>query len=91
MLKIARGAPDEGTEILRLEGKVVGLWVAELRRSCESALHQGCARLVLDLADVTFIDPDGVALLHELSARGITLTNCSLFSAEQLRIDDVQL
>jgi len=41
--------------------------------------------LVLDLADVFFIDVDGVALFRELAARRVTLTNGSLFVTEQLK------
>ena len=69
---------------LRLEGRVIGPWVGELRQSCERALAQG-ARLTLDLADVSFIDGDGIALFRSLKDRRVALRSCAPFVAEQLR------
>ena len=85
MLRIAHNETGQtGVEVLRLEGKVVGCWVEELRRSCDDMLRAG-QRLVLDLADVSFIDIAGLALFEELAARQVTLRNCSPFAAEQLK------
>jgi anti-anti-sigma regulatory factor len=40
---------------------------------------------VLDLAEVSFIDADGLALFRDLSTRHVALSNCSLFAAELLK------
>jgi anti-anti-sigma regulatory factor len=76
------------TTSLRLEGQVTGPWVEELRRACDQMLgkngHRG-SRLVLDLAEVSFIDADGVTLFRELTARRVVVTHCSPFVAEQLK------
>jgi anti-anti-sigma regulatory factor len=86
MLKISRDETSNGrTEIWRVQGHVVGNWVGELRRTCDRVLGESGRKLVLDLRDVTFIDPDGIALFRELSSRHVELTNCSLFAAEQLK------
>jgi len=86
MLRIARNeAGRRGVEELRLEGKVVGRWVEELRRSCDDILHSPEQRLILDLRDVSFIDLAGLALFEELASRHVTLRNCSPFAAEQLK------
>jgi anti-anti-sigma factor len=90
MLRITRGttADDKENVLLRLEGQVTAQWVAELRRACNEAIGDnghGVHPLVLDLADVFFIDVDGVALFRELAARRVTLTNGSLFVTEQLK------
>jgi anti-anti-sigma regulatory factor len=70
---------------LRVEGRVASGWVEELRRSCEvQALSDGI-RLILDLADVSFVDADGVELLKELRVRCVTLLNPSPFVAERLK------
>ena len=69
---------------LKLEGRVVGPWVAELRQVCEKLLTEGRA-LKLDLADVTFADASGVAALSSFKSRGVTFTNCSPFVEEQLK------
>ena len=76
-------APDE-TVTLRLAGRVSGPWVEELRRWCEQVLAAGSG-LSLDLADVSFVDLDGVALCRSLSDRKVTFLHCSPFVAEQLK------
>ena len=84
MLKISfQPRPSAGDAVLTLEGQVAGQWVAELRRSCDEYL--GIARpLTIDLRDVTFIDRSGVAFFDEVYCH-VTLVNCSLFAAEQLK------
>ena len=69
--------------MLRLEGRLAGPWVDEVRAASVAA-PAGDGRLVLDLTDVSFVDRDGVALLRELAAAGSTLTNCSPFVLDQL-------
>ena len=69
---------------LRIEGEVIGPWVDEVRRSCESALARGAA-LTLDLTDVSFVDRDGAGLLRSLVRRGAVLLNGSVFVDEQLK------
>ena len=90
MLKISRAAVADETQprLLRLEGRVAGPWVDELRRVCaETAANggQGQQALVLDLAGVSFLDAGGIALFRELASRRVLFTNCSAFIAEQLR------
>jgi hypothetical protein len=88
MLRIFAGIPEGGSVILRLEGQVRGRWVEELRHSCNDVLQPNGGqptRLVLDLAEVSFIDADGVSLFRDLSSRHVTLSNCSLFATELLR------
>ena len=90
MLRISREttADNENEVLLRIEGQVTGLWVEEVRRTCYEAIGVNGRRgnpLMLDLADVSFIDADGVALLRELAARGAGLVNGSLFVMEQLK------
>jgi len=70
--------------ILRLEGRVAGAWVTELWKACEKSLGEG-QPLELDLAEVSFLDPAGVTLLKEVRARGVELSDCSPFVAEQLK------
>ena len=84
MLKISPIKPVNHAVILRLEGRVVGPWVTELQKSCEEVLIEG-RTLTLDLADVEFMDTQGVALLSNLCSRGVTLLECSPFAAEQLK------
>ena len=80
-----RKAEADGFVVLRLEGNLSGQWVDELRRVTSEPLREPAARLVLDLAEVTFIDADGLALLRELSLRHVILRNGSLFVTQQLK------
>ena len=84
MLKISQAGKANQSVTLKLEGRVVGPWVGELRQVCETHLSEGRA-LKLDLTDVTFADADGVAVLTDFKTRGVTLKNCSPFLDEQLR------
>ena len=84
MLKISELKTAAGAVTLRLEGRVVGLWVAELQRSCRCALAQG-RRLTLDLGEVSFIERAALAFFRELRRQQVTMINCSAFLNEQLR------
>jgi len=84
MLKISKVEQADRTLTLQLEGRVVGPWVAELRRVCEAILAGG-RRLRLDLAEVSFVDKDGVMLFLNLRARGAALQECSAFIEEELK------
>ena len=84
MLRImALEAPADGAT-LRLEGRVIGPWVSELRQSCERILTTG-ATLTLDLAEVAFVERDGVRLLKHLVDGGVVIVNCPAFVSEQLK------
>lgn len=51
----------------KLEGQLAGAWVAELRQCWKRALaDRGHRRLVIDLTNVTFVDPEGVRLLESI-------------------------
>lgn len=75
---------NSGSTTLRLEGRVIGPWVEEVRQSCESVCSRG-ARLILDLSDVSFVDRQGIELFRSLQHRQVELRNCSPFVAEQLK------
>ena len=83
MLKIVAVESSREAVTLRLEGRVIGPWVGELRRSCDRVLAQG-RRLTLDLGGVSFIDRDGTSLFRALTAPHVDFVTCSPFVAEQL-------
>lgn len=57
-----------------LEGKLVGPWVEELEKCWESASAAYPAMTMLvDLADVSFMDVDGRALLARMRQKGVRL------------------
>lgn len=84
MLRITHDIDATGA-ILRLEGRVSGPWVDELRRACLEQAATPRRPLTIDLRDVTFIDTAGLALFDEIFPT-VTLVNCSLFAVEQLKV-----
>jgi ABC-type transporter Mla MlaB component len=83
MLKISEPTANHATT-LKLEGRLVGPWVIQLREICEAQLAQA-RRVKLDFTDVTYADRSGVLLLLNLRASGVELVNCSPFLAEELK------
>jgi anti-anti-sigma regulatory factor len=75
-----------------LEGKLVGPWVEELKKGWESALAANPSRMMLvDLADVSFIDSEGRALLARMRQKGVRLLSAGvLIDAIVVEIDAEQ-
>ena len=84
MLKISLVESGNHLVTLRLEGRVAGPWVTEVQKACEKLLSEGRS-LKLDLAEVSFVDQSGIALLSSFRSRGISLADCSPFVEEQLK------
>ena len=84
MLKITQIADDSGPTTLRVEGRLVGPWVTELHRECERLLGHGHA-LVIDLAELRFLDEPALTLLRSLERRSVTLARPLPFVAAVLR------
>lgn len=84
MLKISQVGRAGQSATLRLEGRIVGPWVAELDAACKQLLAEG-RPVKLHLADVEFMDAQGVALLVQLRSRGVSLASPPPFVAEQLK------
>ncbi len=70
---------------LRVEGRLTGPSVEELRQACD--LHALCdgMRLIIDLADVSFADAHGIEILRKFERQSVTLLNPIPFLALQLR------
>ena len=73
MLKIT--LLDSAREMrFRLEGKLSGLWVGELRQCWTTASSTTAGRrTVVDLREVDFVDDDGEALLGDMHQGGVEL------------------
>ena len=84
MLKISRMDSGNDVVLLKLEGRIAGPWVAEMRKACEKFLKEGCT-LKLHLAEISFTDRNGVAALATLKSLGVSISDCSPFLAEQLK------
>jgi hypothetical protein len=86
MLRITQVGRHDPPLVLRLEGKLVGPWVAELGRALGDLPHPA-GHLSLDLSAVTFVDRGGLDLLRDLLGRGATLAGCSGLVAELLHVE----
>lgn len=87
MLRIEKVGEDAASVTLRLEGRVVAQWVVALEDECQRVLQRS-KRLILDVAGVTFIDRDGVAMLGDMNGKRLQVVNCSPFLRELLRCPD---
>jgi hypothetical protein len=88
MLRISLVGESVGDLTLRLEGRVVGPWIAELREACRKVLGEKRG-LTLDLSEVMFASREGVALLLALKAQGVVLSACPPFLSLELNAADV--
>ena len=84
MLRISESETGNGHVLLKLEGRVIGPWVSELQRASGRILDASRI-LKLDLADVSYIDRDGVRLLLALQREGVVFQSASPFVLEELR------
>jgi anti-anti-sigma regulatory factor len=73
MLKIT--LEDSSRELrFRLEGKLAGAWVGELRQVWQTAASTTVGRsTVVDLTDVDFVDESGQMLLSDMHHNGVGL------------------
>ncbi len=69
---------DRATTTLKVEGRIVGEGVEEMRRACNAALDQR-PRLRLDLTGVTFVDTAALGALRTVIGRRAEVVGCSLY------------
>jgi ABC-type transporter Mla MlaB component len=84
MLRISVVESSRIAVTLRVEGRITGPWVEELRTACNVHTCPDDGQVSLELADISFADAAGIALLRELRNRGVGLIRTSPFLAEQL-------
>src|SRR5262249_39998699 len=77
------------TLVFILEGSLSGLWVEEVDRVCCMAVgNDQCARVEIDLSDVTFVSPEGKRLLERLCASGAGIVSSTLLTKSL--VDEIQ-
>jgi len=67
MLRISEISNLNNLVILKLEGKIVDLWVTELETQCEKYLGLPDSIIELDLENVSYVSEEGINLLNKLS------------------------
>jgi len=82
-LKITNRSETHELVTLQIEGRLTTDVVAELHATCAAPLRSGTT-IVLQLADVTFVDAASVEELRALERRGCVLVGCSDFVATLL-------
>jgi anti-anti-sigma regulatory factor len=87
MLRITSITEANRGQTLKLEGRLLGPWVGEVREACARAAA-GSQPLRLDLSGVRFVDGAGAELLRELLLEGVPLVACSSFVAALLRLEE---
>jgi anti-anti-sigma regulatory factor len=85
MLRIEQTGEDDDKVSMKLEGRVVAQWVSLLEEECLRVL-QARKRLILDFAGVSFIDPDGIAILEKVRNERAQIVNACPFVSELLRL-----
>ncbi|MEW6131403.1 MAG: hypothetical protein AB1757_30525 [Acidobacteriota bacterium] len=85
MLRISECNATNDTTTLKLEGRIVGRLITEVRNACDAIFARNC-KLVMDLSEVYFIDRNGLTLFQELLEKQVTFINCSPFLLEQLKV-----
>jgi anti-anti-sigma regulatory factor len=77
MLRVTRIEKPKATT-LKLEGKLCGAWVEELRQ-CWSNLVEEKIPVEVDLEGLSFLDASGTTLLLQMERRGTLLLRGSAF------------
>ena len=85
MLIITRSESADFTHTLKLEGRLLAPWIAELASACTDR-PIAPDRVCLDLCHLTFVDAAGVEFLAGLIRDGAKVIGCSAFVAEMLHL-----
>ena len=79
MLRITEDSRGDEAITLKLEGKLVGMWIPELERICFYNREKKNKTVVLDFSGVTFIHKEGVRMLQRIIDERVHIINCSPF------------
>ena len=82
MLRITSSGTPERLR-LKLEGRLIGPWVNELKQAWSATAGEGKA-VEVDLEAVSFADADGCQLLSQIEKAGTKLVRASAFLRQAL-------
>ena len=84
MLRITRVAEGPSPVTLRLEGRIVSDWVSVVERECLTWL-QDKRQVILEVAEVTFIDRRGLEMLRRIISPQLQILNAFALIEELLQ------
>jgi hypothetical protein len=87
MLRITVVESNARAVTLRVEGRIAGPWVEELRTTCNVHTSPDPIQLHLELEDVSFADTAGIAYLKGLRDQGVGLYHVTPFLRELFKND----
>lgn len=76
MLRITPVAESPTLVMLKLEGRLVSDWVSLLEQECLTMLRDH-PTVLLDFAEVTFVDRRGVEMLRRIASDKLRIVNAS--------------
>ena len=89
MLRLTLNDHDASRPAIRVEGRLVGDWAGLLEEECSRFVAMG-APLDLDLAEVTDVDKQGLAVLRRLRGGPISFTGCTPLLLSLITGEEVQ-
>ena len=79
MLRITRIDRNDGSVVLKLDGRLVDQWVELLRETREILRRETDKPLILDLSEVRFASKEGIELLRHLQKDGVGCVSLAPF------------
>lgn len=86
MLRLTRTARTPTEVVLKAQGQIVAEWVSVLEQEVRQ-LEAGEQQVVLDMAEVNYLDSRAARLIRSLAAGRMSLVNCSPLVEELLAED----
>ena len=84
VIRISEARVGEREATLKLAGRLGAASIPELERVCERLFGEA-VRVVIDVADVSFVDREALRSLRNLRLRGAAFANGNAFVTEQLK------
>jgi positive regulator of sigma E activity len=89
VLRISSVSHGGSRVTLKVEGTLVGEWVALLEAECLSRLDEGEV-VELDFADVSLVNRSGIVMVRALIAKGVGVIGANALVNALLGLDGVQ-
>jgi anti-anti-sigma regulatory factor len=87
MLRLTRTDQSPSRVVIKVEGQIVAEWVSVLEDECRDLARRD-RQVVLDLANVSYLDARAVKLIRALAAGPVSIINCSPL-VEELLVEEM--